>query len=205
MLRFARLGHLISLAILLLASCGQNGSSGEQIVTLFSIPESTNDPFVRMRRAYYCEFVLPQGMTKSDGSAISFDDIVVPYRYGNINGHEIAFVTYLDEGSPLGKLDATPYSPAVVRKGDIDIEFVGHRGSPFVWTLDRNNVYRPDVSDPAMYQDRYGAEACRVMADFLLFEEALKLDYFSDEDLLSLAAEAEEIRQDPSLWHWSNE
>lgn len=164
------------------------------------------------RYCWYMTHVAPTDARKSDGSRIGFEDVVVPYRYGTIQvpaysksggiignlDYHVVFITYLDPANEDGRLDVDPYEAPVYRHNGIEIEFVGHRGYPFVWAqVGGMKDYRPD--------DHYDNMVANIFADFLDFGDAIRLDYFTDDDLMALAAKAKEVADDPNQWHWTND
>lgn len=167
---------------------------------------SIDDAIQGARATYYAQFVLPQKWRKADGKPIAFEDVVAPYRYGTYGQHEVVFVTVNDEAFITGRMEADPYVPGIIQYHDIDIEFVGHRGYPYVLTVWRDYSYRPDTPwNKSSEQWGYGGAASGVITELLTFEEALKLHYFTDDDLSLIATKADEIRENPDLWHWSND
>lgn len=148
------------------------------------------------RICYYAAYILPARTMKSDGTTVVFSDVVVPYRYGEFSGHHVVFLTYSDPNNPVGKVDASPYEAARISHNGIDIEFVGHHGFPYVYT-------RPESSQSESDIMRYDY-AAYIRSGFLEFNEALKLGYFTDDDLRGLQASANAIRDNSSLWHWDN-
>lgn len=195
----------------LLCSCGEgNGDAIKDSVetpSLFPMGYKGIDFDVveAAKASYFAQFVLPQKMKKSDGSAVSFLDVVAPYRYGGYGAHEVLFLTIADEAFASGRMGVDPFIPAVIHHNDIDIEFVGHLGYPYVLTKCESDPYRPDTSEyegPSR-QRGLGGSASGVYMELLTFEEALKLEYFSDDDLRGLAIKADEIRDNPESWHWN--
>ena len=201
-----RLSCLILASATLLCGCG---STPRDPYDYASLPEGMvvmSEDYIDFyaKSSYYATFILPFDKRHTDGSRITFDDLVIPYHYGCYSSRYVLFITYLDPENKAGKVSEGGREESVFSYHNINISFLGDNGFPFVWNMDPQDSHRPD--EPFVGCGEVGGcGATQVRNDFYEFEEAVKRNLVTDEDLDKLAKSASEIREDPSLWSWSRD